>query len=140
MDWTLEVVVVPVADVDRAKRFYSEQVGFNVDYDTQASDEIRNVQLTPPGSGCSIVLSTLTLTPIGPVDAPPGSVQGLQLVVADIQAARDDLTRRGVEVSEIYHFEDGGWVPGRGGRWNSFLFFNDPDGNGWIVQERPASN
>jgi catechol 2,3-dioxygenase-like lactoylglutathione lyase family enzyme len=139
MDWTLEVVVVPVTDVDRAKRFYSEQVGFNLDYDTQASGEIRNVQLTPPGSGCSIVLSTLTLTPIGPVDAPPGSAQGLQLVVTDIQAARDDLTHRGVEVSEIFHFEDGGWVPGRGGRWNSFLFFNDPDGNGWIVQERPAS-
>ena len=138
MDWNLEVVLVPVADLDRAKRFYSEQVGFAVDHDSQASDEIRNVQLTPPGSGCSIVLSTLTLTPAGPITTPQGSAQGLQLVVGDIQAARDKLARRGVEVSEIHHFDDGGWVPGRGGRWNSFVFFNDPDGNGWIVQERPA--
>jgi len=138
MDWTLEVVVVPVADIDRAKRFYSEQAGFVVDYDTQASDELRNVQLTPPGSGCSIALSTRILTPAGPVDPPPGSAQGLQLVVEDIQAARDELAGRGVEVSKIHHFADGGWVAGRGGRWNSFVFFNDPDGNGWVVQERPA--
>jgi catechol 2,3-dioxygenase-like lactoylglutathione lyase family enzyme len=138
VDWTLEVVLVPVSDVDRAKRFYSEQVGFTVDFDTQASDEVRNVQLTPPGSGCSIALSTLLLTPAGPVTPPPGSAQGLQLVVADVQAARDDLRRRGVDVGEVHHFADGGWQPGRGGRWNSFVFFNDPDGNGWIVQERPA--
>jgi catechol 2,3-dioxygenase-like lactoylglutathione lyase family enzyme len=138
LDWTLEVVLVPVSDVDRAKRFYSEQVGFAVDFDTRASDEVRNVQLTPPGSGCSIQLSTLPLTPAGPVAPPPGSAQGLILVVADVQAARDDLRRRGVDVSEVHHFADGAWLPGRGGRWNAFVFFNDPDGNGWIVQERPA--
>jgi len=139
MDWTLEVVVVPVTDMDRAKRFYSEQVGFVVDYDTQATDEIRNVQLTPPGSACSIALSTLNVTPTGSVEAPPGSAQGLQLVVSDVQAARAELVQRGVEVSEIHHFQDGAWVTGRGGAWNSFVFFNDPDGNGWVVQERPAS-
>jgi catechol 2,3-dioxygenase-like lactoylglutathione lyase family enzyme len=87
MEWMLEVVVVPVSDVDRAKRFYGEQVGFVVDYDTWASDDIRNVQLTPPGSACSIALSTRTVTPAGPVDPPPGSAQGLQLVVSDLQAA-----------------------------------------------------
>jgi catechol 2,3-dioxygenase-like lactoylglutathione lyase family enzyme len=137
MDWTLEVVAVPVTDVDRAKRFYSEQVGFAVDYDTRIGDQIRNVQLTPPGSGCSIVLSTFMATPSGPVHPSPGSTQGLQLVVSDVEAARVELTERNVQVSDVYHFEDGGWVRGRGGRWNSFVFFNDPDGNGWIVQERP---
>ena len=141
MDWKLEVVVVPVRDVDRAKRFYSEQVGFVVDYDTRATDELRNVQLTPPGSGCSIALSTMNITPTGSVvDTPPGSAQGLQLVVPDVQAARVELIERGVEVSGIKHFEDGLWVTGRGGRWNSFIFFNDPDGNGWVVQERPAND
>ena len=138
MEWTLEVVLVPVADVDRAKRFYSEQAGFAVDYDTRATDDIRNVQLTPPGSACSIVLSTVTLTPTGPVQSPPGSAQGLQLVVPDIEAARAELAGRGVEVSGIKHFEEGAWLDGPGGRWNSFVFFSDPDGNGWIVQERPA--
>jgi catechol 2,3-dioxygenase-like lactoylglutathione lyase family enzyme len=138
MEWTLEVVLVPVADVDRAKRFYSEQVGFVVDYDTQATDELRNVQLTPPGSACSIVLSTVNVTPTGSVESPPGSVQGLQLVVPDVEAARAELVGRGVDVSGIKHFEHGAWVDGRGGRWNSFVFFSDPDGNGWIVQERPA--
>jgi catechol 2,3-dioxygenase-like lactoylglutathione lyase family enzyme len=139
MDWTLEVVVVPVTDVDRAKRFYSEQVGFAVDYDTQATDELRNVQLTPPGSACSIALSTMKITPTGAVvDTPPGSAQGLQLVVSDIDAAQAELAERGVEVSDIMHFEEGAWVAGRGGTWNSFVFFHDPDGNGWVVQERPA--
>jgi len=94
MDWQLEVVIVPVSDLDRAKRFYSEQVGFAVDYDTQATDEICNVQLTPPGSACSIALSTLNVTPTGAVEAPPGSAQGLQLVVSDVQAARAELVQR----------------------------------------------
>jgi catechol 2,3-dioxygenase-like lactoylglutathione lyase family enzyme len=133
MDWKLEVVVVPVTDVDRAKRFYSEQVGFVVDHDTRISDQVRIVQLTPPGSGCSIVVGT------GIADMPPGSVKGLQLVVSDIEAARAELVKRGVEVSEIQHYEGAILVDGRGGDWNSFIFFSDPDGNAWVVQERPKS-
>jgi predicted enzyme related to lactoylglutathione lyase len=132
MDWKLELVVVPVTDVDRAKHFYSEQVGFVVDHDTRISDEMRVVQLTPPGSACSIAIG------IGIVDTPPGTVKGLQLVVSDVEAARAELVERGVEVSAVRHFEDGGWADGRGGPWNSFVFFDDPDGNGWVVQERPA--
>ena len=132
MDWKLEVVTIPVSDVDRAKAFYADRVGFNVDHDTRISDEVRVVQLTPPGSACSIVLST------GLVKAAPGSVQGVQLVVSDIEAARADLVGRGVDASPIQHFEDGVWREGRGGDWNSFFFFSDPDGNGWAVQERPA--
>jgi predicted enzyme related to lactoylglutathione lyase len=132
VDWTLEVVPVPVADVDRAKRFYSEQVGFSVDHDTKVSDEMRVVQLTPPGSGCSIVIS------VGLFDTAPGSIKGLQLVVADLDAARSGLAERGVDVSEIMHFDGGSYLPGRGGEWNSFIYFDDPDGNSWAVQERPA--
>jgi catechol 2,3-dioxygenase-like lactoylglutathione lyase family enzyme len=138
MDWTLEVVLVPVSDVDRAKRFYSEQVGFAVDFDTSAGEGVRNVQLTPPGSACSIALTTFNQTPTGPVHTPPGSAQGLQLVVSDVQAARAQLAKRGVQVSEVVHFQDGAWAPGPGGAWNSFVFFSDPDGNGWLLQERPA--
>lgn len=134
MDWKLEVVVVPVTDVDRTKRFYSEQVGFVVDHDTRISDEMRVVQLTPPGSACSIVIGT------GIADMPPGSVKGLQLVVSNIEAARAELVERGVEVSPIQHYEGTGLVEGRGGDWNSFIFFRDPDGNGWVVQESPARN
>jgi catechol 2,3-dioxygenase-like lactoylglutathione lyase family enzyme len=134
MDWKLEVVVVPVADVDRAKRFYSEQVGFVVDVDHRAGEHFRVVQLTPPGSACSITIGT------GLVAMAPGSVKGLQLVVSDIKAARAELAERGVEVSQIQHFEDGVAVDGGGGDWNSFIFFSDPDGNGWTVQERPARN
>lgn len=132
MEWKLEVVVVPITEVERAKRFYSEQVGFVVDHDTKISEEVRIVQLTPPGSGCSIVIGT------GMIDMPPGSVKGLQLVVSDIEAARTQLVERGVKVSPIQHYEGATLVEGRGGRWNSFIFFNDPDGNGWVVQERPA--
>ena len=132
MDWKLEVVPVPVADVDRAKRFYEEQVGFVVDLDTLIGDEVRLVQLTPSGSACSIHLNTAL-----PGSA-PGSLQGLQLVVPDIEAARAELVERGVEVSSVRHMDDGVWVEGRGGDWNSFVFFSDPDGNGWVVQERPA--
>ena len=133
MEWKLEVVVVPVADVDWAKRFYSEQVGFGVDLDRQISEAMRIVQLTPPGSGCSITIGT------GLAKMAPGSLQGLQLVVSDIQAARAQLVERGVEVSPVQHFEADGLVDGPGGPWNSFIFFSDPDGNGWTVQERPAS-
>jgi predicted enzyme related to lactoylglutathione lyase len=133
MEWKLEVVIVPVADVDRAVRFYSEQVGFAIDHDTRVNDEMRIVQLTPPGSGCSIVVGN------GLVNTSPGSIQGIQLVVPDVDAARAELVERGVEVSVVYHFEGANRVDGRGGDWNSFFSFNDPDGNGWVVQERPAS-
>jgi catechol 2,3-dioxygenase-like lactoylglutathione lyase family enzyme len=132
MDWQLEVVVVPVADVDRAKRFYSEQVGFALDHDTRISDDMHIVQLTPPGSACSIVVGK------GIVDMAPGSLQGLQLVVPDIQAARSQLAETGVEVSQVQHYEGSDRVDGPGGPWNSFVFFSDPDGNGWTVQERPS--
>lgn len=134
MDWKLEVVVIPVTDVDRAKRFYSEQVGFVVDLDSQISDEMRVVQLTPPGSACSITIGT------GLIDLAPGSLHGMQLVVPDIDAARAELVERGVEVSKVQHFDGGVRVDGRGGDWNSFVFFNDPDGNGWAVQEGPATD
>jgi catechol 2,3-dioxygenase-like lactoylglutathione lyase family enzyme len=133
MDWKLELVVVPVTDVDRAKRFYSEQVGFAVDHDTRVGDDARVVQLTPPGSACSIAVGTAM------VKTPPGSVEGLQLVVPDIQAARARLVEGGVEVSPVRHYEGATLVDGPGGRWNSFVFFSDPDGNGWAVQERPSS-
>ena len=132
MDWKLEVVPVPVSDVDRAKRFYAEQVGFVVDLDTRIDDEVRLVQLTPPGSGCSIQLTT------GIHSMPPGMMEGLRIVVPDVEAARVELVERGVEASPVQHMEDGEWVEGRGGRWNSFVFFSDPDGNGWVLQERPA--
>ena len=118
MDYRLELVAVPVSDVDRAKRFYSEQVGFNADHDHEVSDEIRFVQLTPPGSACSISLGK------GIVDTPPGSAQGLQLVVEDVHAAHAELSGRGVEVSDVQDFP-----------WGRFVFFADPDGNRWSVQE-----
>ena len=121
MDWKLELVAVPVSDVDRAKAFYTEQAGFNADHDHSVNDQIRFVQLTPPGSACSIALGT------GIVDAEPGSVKGLQLVVSDINAARAELADRGVDVSEVQEFP-----------WGSFVFFSDPDGNGWSVQQIPA--
>ena len=117
VDWRLELVQVPVSDVDRAKAFYTEQVGFNADQDHQVNDEIRFVQLTPPGSACSIAIGT------GLGDMPPGSVQGLQLVVPDIHAARAELVAGGVDVGEVQEFP-----------WGSFVFFSDPDGNGWAVQ------
>jgi catechol 2,3-dioxygenase-like lactoylglutathione lyase family enzyme len=123
MDWKLELVAIPVSDVDRAKAFYTEKLGFNADHDHKVSDEIRFVQLTPPGSACSIALGTgLMESP-----PPPGSVQGMQLVVADIQAARAELAGHGVEVSEVHDFP-----------WGRFVFLKDPDGNGWSVQEIPA--
>jgi catechol 2,3-dioxygenase-like lactoylglutathione lyase family enzyme len=131
MDWKLELVPVPVTDVERAKHFYSEQLGFVVDHDTPIGDDVRIVQLTPPGSACSIVIGA------GMLDQAPGSVQGLQLVVSDIDAAHAQLAKRGVDVTPIQHYENGGWIDGRGGDWNSFVRFSDPDGNTWAVQERP---
>ncbi len=121
MDWRLELVQVPVSDVDRAKAFYTEKAGFNADQDHKVSDELRFVQLTPPGSDCSIALGT------GLSGMEPGSIQGLQLVVSDIEAARAELVERGVDVSEVQVFD-----------WGSFVFFSDPDGNGWAVQQLPA--
>lgn len=118
MDWKLELVAVPVSDVDRAKSFYVEQVGFNADHDHQVSEDVRFVQLTPPGSACSIALGE------GITDASPGSVVGLQLVVDDIQVARAELERGGVEVSDVQEFP-----------WGAFVFFSDPDGNRWSVQQ-----
>jgi catechol 2,3-dioxygenase-like lactoylglutathione lyase family enzyme len=131
MDWKLEVVVVPVSDVDRAKRFYSEQCGFNVDVDNSQGEHFRVVQLTPPGSACSISIG------IGLAPSEPGSLKGLQLVVSDVEAARSQLVERGVDVTPIRHVENGAWLDGKGGPWNSFVFFNDPDGNAWTVQEKP---
>ena len=131
MDWKLELVVVPVSDVERAKRFYAEQVGFEVDHDTPIGDTARVVQLTPRGSGCSIAIGT------GIVESEPGSAQGLQLVVDDVAVARAELAERGVDVTPVQHYEGAGLADGPGGRWNSFVFFRDPDGNGWVLQERP---
>ena len=131
MDWKLEVVVLPVSDVDRAKKFYSEQVGFNVDVD-QEMGESRIVQMTPKGSGCSVTIGR------GLNDATPGSVKGMQLCVGDIEAARAELVARGVEVSPIRHVGPEGWADGNGGEWNAFIFFDDPDGNSWAVQESPT--
>jgi len=120
VDFKLELVAVPVSDVDRAKAFYTEKAGFNADHDHVVSDEIRFVQLTPPGSACSISIGK------GLVETAPGSAQGLQLVVTDIQAAHDELAGRGVEVSDVQSFP-----------WGDFVFFKDPDGNGWAVQAIP---
>jgi catechol 2,3-dioxygenase-like lactoylglutathione lyase family enzyme len=130
VDWKLEVVVVPVSDVERAKAFYAEQVGFRVDVDHEGGG-MRVVQLTPPGSACSIS--------IGPLAAGPGyaPVKGLQLVVPDIEAARAELAGRGVEVTPVRHVGEQGWADGHGGPFNAFVFFDDPDGNSWTVQERP---
>jgi predicted enzyme related to lactoylglutathione lyase len=121
MDMKLELVAVPVSDVDRAKAFYIDQAGFTADYDQTVNDEIRFVQLTPPGSACSIAIGK------GLTDAEPGSVRGLQLVVADIVQAHEELTSRGTEVSEIQDFP-----------WGRFVFFSDPDGNKWAVQQPPS--
>jgi catechol 2,3-dioxygenase-like lactoylglutathione lyase family enzyme len=130
MDYKLEVVVVPVSDVDRAKAFYGDQCGFPIDLDT-TNGGLRVVQITPPGSACSITIGT------GITSSQPGSYDGLQLVVTDIEAARAELIERGVDVGPIRHFENGEWLEGKGGPWNSFANFSDPDGNGWILQETP---
>jgi predicted enzyme related to lactoylglutathione lyase len=118
MDWKLELIAVPVSDVDRAKAFYTEKAGFNADHDHRISDELHVVQLTPPGSACSIALGT------GITDGTPGSVRGLQMVVADVKAARAELVARGMDVGEVQEFP-----------WGLFVFFEDPDGNRWAVQQ-----
>jgi catechol 2,3-dioxygenase-like lactoylglutathione lyase family enzyme len=120
MNWELQLVAIPVSDVDRAKDFYTRKLGFNADHDHRVSDDLRFVQLTPPGSACSIALGE------GIVESEPGSVKGMQLVVTDIEAAHAQLVERGVEASEVQQFP-----------WGSFVFFNDPDGNGWAVQQVP---
>jgi catechol 2,3-dioxygenase-like lactoylglutathione lyase family enzyme len=120
VDYKLELVAVPVSDVDRAKAFYTEKAGFNADQDHRVNEGLRFVQLTPPGSACSIAIGT------GLMETEPGSVQGLQLVVSDIEAAHAELSGRGVEVSDVQDFP-----------WGRFVFFKDPDGNGWAVQQLP---
>jgi predicted enzyme related to lactoylglutathione lyase len=122
MDWKLELISVPVSDADRAKAFYTEQLGFNADQDRRVSDELRFIQVTPPGSACSIAFGD------GLSSKEPGSVEGLQLVVEDIETARAHLVDRGVEVSDIQDYP-----------WGRFVFFTDPDGNGWAVQQMPAA-
>jgi catechol 2,3-dioxygenase-like lactoylglutathione lyase family enzyme len=120
MDYKLELVAVPVSDVDRAKAFYTEKLGFNADHDHKVSENLRFIQMTPPGSACSITFG------VGITTAPPGSLQGLQLVVDDIEAAHAELTDRGVEVTDIQDFD-----------WGRFVFFKDPDGNAWAIQQIP---
>jgi catechol 2,3-dioxygenase-like lactoylglutathione lyase family enzyme len=123
MDWKLELVMLPVSDVDRAKAFYVDKVGFNADHDHRVNDEIRFVQLTPPGSACSIAIGT------GIVPGTPGAVKGMQIVVDDAKAAHDELAERGVEVSDVQELA-----------WGTFVFFSDPDGNSWALQQLPQRN
>jgi catechol 2,3-dioxygenase-like lactoylglutathione lyase family enzyme len=130
MDFKLELVVIPVADIDKVKAFYIDNAGFRLDVDHSAGEDFRIVQLTPPGSACSITL-------MRNADA-AGGIQGLHLIVTDIEAARAELAGRGVDVSDVYHFEDGGQTPGpdpQRSNYNSFASFSDPEGNGWLVQE-----
>jgi catechol 2,3-dioxygenase-like lactoylglutathione lyase family enzyme len=130
VNWTLEVVIVPVSDIDRSKAFYAERLGFHVDHDTVINDDIRIVQLTPPGSGCSIVIGKGAVP-----DMPPGSLKGLQLVVADINAAHKELVGRGVAVSDVQKVgENPRPVPDPLDNVG-FMFFTDPDGNSWAVQQ-----
>ena len=134
MDWTLELVVVPVTDVDRAKAFYTDQVGFGVLVDHSAGEDFRVVQLVPPGSACAIAIMRNT-------EMAPGTLQGLHLCVSDIDAARAQLVDRGVEASDLFHFGEGGQMAGPDparASYNTFLSFKDPDGNGWLVQEKKA--
>jgi catechol 2,3-dioxygenase-like lactoylglutathione lyase family enzyme len=134
MDYKLELVIIPVTDVDRAKEFYLDRAGFRLDVDHKAGEDFRIVQFTPPGSACSVTLMRNLES--------AGAVQGLHLVVTDIEAARADLAARGADVSEVYHFGPEGQMPGpdpQRASYNSFLSFSDPDGNGWLVQEvRPG--
>jgi len=132
MEFKLELVLIPVTDVDRAKAFYTEQAGFYLEVDTPVGEDMRVVQVTPPGSACSVGFGT------GITAAPPGSAQGLHLVVSDIVSARADMLRRGVKVSEVRHLESGSWVPGpepQRASYESFADFADPDGNVWVLQE-----
>jgi catechol 2,3-dioxygenase-like lactoylglutathione lyase family enzyme len=132
VDYKLELVLIPVSDVDRAKAFYVDQLGFNLDVDHQPNDEFRVVQMTPPGSACSVTIG------IGITDAPPGSYRGTHLIVSDIEAARAELVGRGVDVSDVRHMGAGGWEPGVDPEhtdYGSFADFSDPDGNTWVLQE-----
>jgi catechol 2,3-dioxygenase-like lactoylglutathione lyase family enzyme len=132
MDFKLELVLIPVSDVDRAKEFYVEKCGFNLDVDHQPNEDFRVVQITPPGSACSLTIG------IGLSDAAPGSYRGTHLIVTDIEAARAELVGRGVDVSEIRHMTPNGWEPGvdpEHGDYGSFADFKDPDGNSWVLQE-----
>jgi catechol 2,3-dioxygenase-like lactoylglutathione lyase family enzyme len=132
MDFKLELVVLPVSDVDRSKAFYTENAGFHLDVDTSPAEGFRVVQLTPPGSACSVTIGT------GLTDTPPGTYKGLHLVVTDIAGARDELVARGVDVTEIRHFGPDGWQPGthpERADYGSFADFADPDGNSWVLQE-----
>jgi catechol 2,3-dioxygenase-like lactoylglutathione lyase family enzyme len=134
MEWKLEVVTVPVSDLDRARDFYAEKVGFNIDIDHQVSDDVRFLQLTPPGSGCSIHLS------LGMEKVDPGSLEGLFLVVPDVKAAQQELAGRGVDVGEVQVYDAGEYRPARDGESLDLvgvLFFSDPDGNRWMVQQIP---
>jgi catechol 2,3-dioxygenase-like lactoylglutathione lyase family enzyme len=134
VDWKLELVVVPVSDVDRAKSFYMDKAGFNLHVDHRSGDDLRVVQLTPPGSACSIAI----MSGSGVTQAPPGSAQGLHLIVPDIDAARAELVERGADVGEVFHMGESGQERGPDPArqdYNSFLPFSDPDGNAWLVQE-----
>ena len=132
MDFKLEVVVVPVSDVDRAKAFYADTLGFHVDVDDSPNEHFRIVQLTPTGSGCSITIGK------GIARMEPGTLKGLQICVGDIDAAHALLTERGATISAVQHHDGTGFVDGKGDEWNSFFFFDDPDGNSWAVQESPT--
>ncbi|MEU6058124.1 VOC family protein [Streptomyces sp. NPDC047097] len=139
MNWTLEVVNIPVTDLDRARDFYAQGCGFQVDVDTEVAPGVRIVQLTPPGSRCSIALSSGMPPAPGTSATPPGSLHGLQLCVTDIEAAHAELLSRGVPAGPVQHLGPTGWTEGKGDQtWNSFLTFKDPDGNGWTVQEVPS--
>jgi catechol 2,3-dioxygenase-like lactoylglutathione lyase family enzyme len=132
MAFKLELVIVPVTDVDRAKAFYADQVGFALDLDVTPAPGMRVIQFTPTGSGCSVALGT------GMTAMAPGSLKGMQLCVADVDAARALLAERGVPVSPVQHHDGSGFADGRGDDWNSWCFFDDPDGNSWAVQESPT--
>ncbi|WP_030768425.1 VOC family protein [Streptomyces sp. NRRL F-2664] len=138
MNWTIEVVPVPVTDLDRAKEFYAGKIGFDVDLDDEVAPGVRIIQLTPPGSRCSVALLQGMPTPPGAQVMAPGTLHGLQICVTDIEAAHATLAERGVPVSPVRHVGASGWEEGKGGTWNSFLTFTDPDGNGWVVQEAPS--
>ncbi|OEJ94986.1 VOC family protein [Streptomyces thermolilacinus] len=138
MNMTLEVVPVPVTDLDRAKEFYGEKCGFRIDLDSEVAPGIRVIQATPPGSRCSIALLSGMPQMPGTRKSEPGSLHGLQLCVTDIEAARAGLVERGVRVSPVMRLGATGWEEGKGDTWNSFMSFEDPDGNGWLVQEAPA--
>ncbi|RSS81667.1 VOC family protein [Streptomyces sp. WAC06614] len=138
MNWTLEVVPLPVTDLDRAKEFYADRIGFTVDLDDEVAPGVRIIQLTPPGSRCSVALISGMPPMPGTRAMDPGTLHGLQLCVTDIEAARAELVGRGVEVSPVRHVGATGWADGKGDTWNSFMTFEDPDGNGWTVQEAPS--